>query len=64
VFFAGYGGILVGAAGWWLVITTLFDRLREKITWSQLRLINRITGSIIVALALVGIVSVLLEKGF
>ena len=61
-YIAGYGGILTGAVGWWLMITLLFDKLRGKITWTQLRLINRITGSIIVLLALAGFVSALLEK--
>lgn len=61
-YIAGYGGILFGATGWWLLITTFFDKLRGKITWTQLRLVNRITGGIIILLSLAGIVSALLDK--
>ena len=63
-YLAGYGGIFIGAAGWWFLVTLLFDKLRGKITFTQLRFINRATGCIICLLSLAGIVSSLLERGF
>ena len=55
----GYGGILLGAMVWWFLLTALLDRLRGKISLTQLRFINRATGGIIVLLSLAGIVSAL-----
>ena len=61
-YIVGYGGILLGAAGWWFAVTFLIDKLREKFIRVQPHLINRVTGSLIVLLSLVGIISALCEK--
>ena len=63
-YISGYGGILIGSVAWWFLLTALFNKLRGKITLTQLRFINYITGSIIILLSLTGIISALLERNF
>ena len=58
---AGFGGILLGSIIWWFCITFLFDKLRGKITFRQLCLINRITGGIIILLSFAGLISAIFE---
>lgn len=60
-YLAGFGGILLGSVVWWFCITFLFDKLRGRITFRQLCLINRITGGIIILLSFAGLFSAIFE---
>jgi threonine/homoserine/homoserine lactone efflux protein len=51
----GYSGIALGALGWWLLITTGVNKLRQHFNVRSLWLINRIIGSILIVFALVGV---------
>jgi threonine/homoserine/homoserine lactone efflux protein len=71
--FAGYGvagattdaasaallvaGVFLGSCGWWLVLTTVADRLRGRLDRARLRLVNLATGTVIGLFAVVAIAS-------
>jgi len=57
----GIAGIAVGAIVWWSFITTLFGQLRKKFTLRRLFIMNRIVGSVIAAIALFGVITVLIN---
>jgi threonine/homoserine/homoserine lactone efflux protein len=48
--------ILAGAALWWTALTCTVSHFRRKLNHSGLRIINRISGSIIIAIAMVSMV--------
>jgi threonine/homoserine/homoserine lactone efflux protein len=53
-------GVLVGSALWWVVLTTVVGRLRERVTPRALTWVNRISGALILSfgvLAIVGAIS-------
>lgn len=54
---AGFIFIAVGALGWWWCITWGVNKLRAHFNLRSMWLINRITGSIILIFALVGILT-------
>lgn len=56
----GYAFIVVGALLWWMAITYLVDKLRSKFNINSMWLINKIMGSIILILAVYGLISGLL----
>lgn len=56
----GVGCIGIGAVCWWLFITYLVSKLRKWFNVRGIWLMNRIVGSIIIALSIIGVVSVLL----
>lgn len=56
----GYLFIVVGAVLWWMAITFIVDKLRAKFNINSMWLINKIMGSIILILAVYGLVSGLL----
>lgn len=56
----GYVFIVLGALLWWTVITYCVDKLRSKFNINSMWLINKIMGSIILILAIYGLVSGLL----
>jgi len=56
----GITSILVGATIWWTFLTYIVSRFREKLNFRELKIINQITGSIIMIIALVGFVLTLL----
>ena len=56
----GVGCIGIGAVCWWLFITYIVSKLRKWINVRGIWLMNRIVGSIIIALSIIGVVSVLL----
>lgn len=47
----------VGALGWWLFITYVVDKLRNKFNPRGLKAFNRVVGSILVLVAIVGILT-------
>ena len=53
----GYTSIIVGAVGWWFLITFFVNKVRAHFNLRSMWLINRIIGVIILGFALVGIVS-------
>ena len=55
---SGLSGIAAGAVLWWFVITLLVSQLRRWFNIRGIRLLNRIVGIVIMALAVFGLVSV------
>jgi threonine/homoserine/homoserine lactone efflux protein len=55
----GLCGIAVGAALWWFLLTTLVSKLRRWFNIRSIRVLNQVIGSIIICLALLGVVIVL-----
>lgn len=53
----GYVFIVVGALLWWYVITYAVDKVRARFNINSMRSINRIMGTILLAVALYGLVS-------
>ena len=56
----GVGCIGIGVVCWWLFITYIVSKLRKWFNVRGIWLMNRIVGSIIIALSIIGVVSVLL----
>lgn len=56
----GVGCIGIGAVCWWLFITYIVSKLRKWFNVRGIWLMNQIVGSIIIALSIIGVVSVLL----
>lgn len=56
----GVGCIGIGAVCWWLFITYIVSKLRKWFNVRGIWLMNRVVGSIIIALSIIGVVSVLL----
>ena len=56
----GVGCIGIGAVCWWLFITYIVSKLRKWFNVRGIWLMNRIVGSIIIALSIIGVVSVFL----
>jgi len=56
---AGIISILGGATLWWTTLTFFVSRFRRKLNKGGLKIINKITGSIIIAVGCVGVVSCL-----
>lgn len=56
----GVGCIGIGAVCWWLFITYIVSKLRKWFNVRGIWLMNRIVGSIIIALSIIGVVSILL----
>lgn len=59
---AAYATIFAGALGWWYGVTTLVSHLGRRINVRSLKIINRVIGSILFAMAVIGIVMALLDK--
>lgn len=53
----GVASIVLGATLWWLVLTNLANIFRHRFNVRGLKVINHITGGIITALGLVGLIS-------
>ncbi|MCT4590455.1 MAG: LysE family translocator [Carboxylicivirga sp.] len=47
------GGVMMGAASWWLILSTLVNLFRSKINLRRLFWINKIAGSAIIVLVIV-----------
>lgn len=52
----------VGASLWWLLITYIVNKLRKRFNLRGLMIFNRIVGSLLIFLGIVGIISVALAK--
>ncbi|MCL1868074.1 MAG: LysE family translocator [Paludibacter sp.] len=55
---SGLTGILMGATAWWAFLTFVVSRFRSKFNIRGLKIINRITGLIIIIIGIIGIVSI------
>ena len=51
----GYLTILGGALVWWYLVTFLVSKLRSRFNVRSLWLVNRIVGSILIAMAVIGV---------
>lgn len=61
-YIVAYAFIFVGALGWWYLVTMLVNRLRRRFNVRSLWLINRIIGSILILMAVFGVVMAFVEK--
>jgi hypothetical protein len=52
------GGVFVGSATWWLILSAGVDRLRARVQTHHLTLVNRFAGAILVGFALYSLASV------
>ncbi|GHT08924.1 hypothetical protein FACS189426_05770 [Bacteroidia bacterium] len=57
----GLLSILTGALAWWFAITFLVGKLRKVINLRRLWIMNRIVGSVIIVLSIVGVIYSVLE---
>ena len=48
--------IFAGALIWWYIVTLLVSKLRSRFNVRSLWLVNRIVGSILIAMAVLGVV--------
>lgn len=55
-YLVGIGCILVGATAWWLLLTYIVSHFKDKLGLRGLRLINLITGSVIVVIGCAGLI--------
>ena len=53
----GYLSIAIGAMAWWLIITFLVNKMRAHFNVRSLYIINRIIGGILVAFAMVSLIT-------
>ena len=49
-------GVFLGSAGWWLVLTFVVARLRERVTARVMLWINRLSGAVLVGFGVVALV--------
>lgn len=60
----GIGGIGIGAILWWFGITYIVSKLRKWFNVRGIWLLNRVVGTIIIILSIIGLFSVLLTSYF
>ena len=48
--------IIIGATIWWILLTMIVGYFKNKFKLRELRIINKITGSIIIILSIIGII--------
>ncbi len=58
---AAYSLIFAGALAWWYLVTTLVNRLRRRFNVRSLWILNRIIGSILILMALAGVVMAVID---
>lgn len=58
----GYISIVVGALCWWWIVSYFVDKVRAHFNLRSMWLINKITGSIIMIFAVVGIITALTSE--
>lgn len=59
---AGILCIGIGAVVWWFIVTYFVAKLKKKFNVRGIWVLNRVVGSIIIALSVLGVLSVLLSK--
>ena len=55
-YIVGYISIVVGAIGWWFIITFFFNKVRAHFNIRSMRLVNRIIAVLLLVMATVGFV--------
>lgn len=60
-YISGYLSIAVGALSWWFLVTFLVNKMRAHFNVRSLYLVNRIIGSLLVAFAIVGTVTAIID---
>lgn len=58
---SGYISIGVGALSWWFLVTYLVNKMRAHFNVRSLYLVNRIIGSLLIAFALIGTVTAIMD---
>lgn len=61
VYLVGIGSILLGALLWWTLLTYIVSHFRDKLSMRGLRMINVITGSLIMIVGCVGFIASFFE---
>lgn len=56
-YLVGYISIIVGALGWWWIVSYFVNKLRAHFNLRSMWLINKITGGIIMIFAIVGVIT-------
>ena len=54
-------GVFIGASSWWTVLTTLVNMFRSKFKLRRLLWLNRISGLLIIILAIIAIISLFIK---
>ena len=62
VYFIGINSILLGAFLWWTMLTYIISHFKDKLGIRGLRLINIVTGSIIIVIGCVGLITSFLSE--
>lgn len=57
----GIGSILLGAILWWTLLTFLVSKFRNKLNINGLRILNKISGFIIIAIGVIGLIMIYFE---
>ncbi len=57
----GLFAIILGATSWWIVLTTFANKFRHRFNVRGLKLINKITGSIIATIGAVGLITTFIK---
>jgi len=55
-------GVVLGSAAWWLLLSALVDRVRDRFDARRMRWVNRISGAIITVFGVVALASLALPK--
>ncbi len=61
-YIVAYLSIFAGALGWWYGVTALVNHLGKRINVRSLKIINRIIGILLIILAIIGIVTALIDN--
>ena len=61
-YIVAYLTILGGALGWWYLVTMVVSHLRRRVTARSLSIINKIIGSLLILMAVAGVVMAVYEK--
>lgn len=51
----GVGSILMGALLWWTILTFLVSKFRNKLNINGLRVLNKVSGALIIGIGLIGL---------
>lgn len=60
--FTAYLTIFGGALLWWYLVTTLVNYLGKRINVRSLKIINRIIGTLLISMAVVGVIMAIMDK--
>lgn len=58
----GYLAIVVGALGWWFILTHIVDRVRTRFDVRGIWMINRVIGVLVMAASVIGVILTITGK--